>query len=88
MNLGWRSLACRILEQAHVDAHNSNGHRAAREIGLPEGLTLASDAQAFLRSPGARWLVGLLDLESDTLDRVLEGLPPPAWEQLALRLGR
>ena len=86
IGLGWQTLACRVLEQAYRDSQNTNGQGAAREIGLSAGLTLASDSWAFLRSDGARWLMGLLDLEPGMLDRVMQEMPEPEWGHLVTEL--
>jgi hypothetical protein len=80
----WRRLGCAVLVQAWRDAHNTNGARAAAELGLPAGLTLAGDARAFLQSDGAAWLVLALDLDPAGLDQALGGLRPSKWGQLRI----
>jgi hypothetical protein len=72
--LSWRRLAVEVLVQAWRDAHNQNGRRAARDLGLPEGVTLADDARQWLASEGARWLVMALDLEGEMGEEVLARL--------------
>ena len=59
----WRRLGCAVLLQAHKDAHNTNGVKAAREAGLLPGVTLGEDARAFLAGDGAAWLSAALDLD-------------------------
>jgi hypothetical protein len=82
----WRRLGCAVLLRAWRDAHNRNGHKAAREIGLPVGVTLAGDARAFLESDGALWLAALLELDAGIVDDIRAELAPAEWRQLALVL--
>ncbi len=81
---GWRALGCAVLLRAWSDTRNNNGHKAAREAGIPTGITLAQDARSFLHGDGARWLVAALDLDQDGLDHALDGMPRPEFEQLTL----
>ena len=76
--LGWRRLSCAVLVRALLDTRSKNGAKAAREAGLPPGLTLAGDARSFLRSDGARWLVLALDLDPAGLDQALGELATPS----------
>lgn len=73
-----------MLLRAWADAHNTNGDRDARALGLPRGLTLAGDARQFLESDGAAWLVLALELDPAGLDHALGGLGPSEWRQLRL----
>jgi hypothetical protein len=78
----WRRLAASILFQAARDAHSSNGWWAAREAGLPRGVTLADDAIGFLISPAARALALELGIAPEVYRAFVADLPPPA--QIAL----
>lgn len=68
----WRALGCAILLRAWRDAAHGNGH--------------SSEARQFLTGDGARWLVALLDLDSQIVDDIRAELPKAMWEQLALDL--
>jgi hypothetical protein len=83
---GWRALGCAVLLQAHKDAQSTNGDKAAREAGLPPGVTLSSDARQFLASGGAAWLCAALDLDPRAPAQAVGNLPPPDYEQMALSL--
>ena len=83
---GYRRLACAVLWRAWADAHSTNGTKAAREAGIPRGVSLADDARAFLESDGAGWLLALLELDGRILDGIRAELPRASWEQLALNL--
>ncbi len=68
---GWRALACAVLLQAHKDAQSKNGKKAAREAGLPRGVTLAAEARQFLASDGAAGLCLALEIDPAGLARAL-----------------
>ena len=72
MCASWQALGCAILLRAWRDAAHGNGH--------------SSEARQFLNGDGARWLVGLLDLDGGLVDEIRAELPPVLWVQLALNL--
>ena len=50
----WRRLGYAVLVRAWKDAQATNGDKAAREAGLPKGVTLTADACQFLESDAAQ----------------------------------
>ena len=66
--MAWHRLGCAILTRALRDASDGNGHSA--------------EAYGFLNSPGAHYLVELLEFDPTWLKTAAERLPPPIQPEL------